>query len=463
MPGKILIIDGIATNRISLRVRLCAAYYDVVQASSGAEGVAALVSERPDIVLISPTLPDITACDLCRRFRADAGPGDLPIVVMDPDLNRDRRLAALDAGADDALDRHIEPRLLLARLRSLLRHGTSREDRNLHSSARASIGFAEPAPAFEQQPHVALVSEDAGRALTWMKRLQQQRPYRFTLHSPRALSLDFGQHGVPDAILIGGGLGEEPDFGAALLAALGSQPGFRRCRFLVVLPDSRPDPAVQMLDLGAHDLMTGPFDAEEAALRLDQQLRRKARSDELHETLQNGLRAALIDPLTGLHNRRHALPELARMVDEGGPLAVMLADLDHFKRLNDSYGHAAGDTVLAEVSRRLRHALRPGDLLARFGGEEFLIALPDVPARHARQTADRLCMAIGGLPVQIPGLLRPVPVTISIGLIQHDGSAGQSLPTQTRVSQLLERADLALYDAKAHGRNQVTFLERPAA
>lgn len=466
MPGKILIIDGIATNRISLRVRLCAAYYEVAQAASGAEALAALDTVRPDIVLISSTLPDMTACDLCARLRSCPDQGDLPVVILDTAPTRDRRLAALAAGADDALDRHAEPRLLLARLRSLLRTGTSREDRSLHSSARASAGFAEPVAGFAHQPHIALVSEDAGRNLTWMKRLEQQRPYRFTLHSPRALSLDFGQDGVPDVIMISGGAGDEPDFGAALLAALGAQPGFRRCKFLVALPDIRPEPAAQMLDLGAHDLMTGPFDAEEAALRLDQLLRRKARSDQLHETLQNGLRAALIDPLTGLYNRRYALPELSRLVEctarKGGNLAVMLADLDHFKRLNDTWGHAAGDTVLTEVSRRMRNALRPEDLLARFGGEEFLIALPNLSPHQASQTAQRLRQAVGDMPVALHGLSpQPAPVTISIGLAQ--GRTDLGTPTQSQANLLLSQADRALYGAKAQGRNQVATLDRPAA
>lgn len=464
MPGKILIIDGIATNRISLRSRLCAAYYEVVQAASGLQGLALLAQERPDIVLIAASLPDMSARALCTQLRADPEHGDLPVIVLGNSEERDRRMAALQAGADDAFDRSVDPRLLLARLRSLLRNGTSREDRSLHSSARASaaFGFAEPGPSFVHQPHIALVSEDAGRALTWMKRLQGLRPYHFSLHSPRALSLDFGQAGPPDAILIAGGIGDEPDFGAALLAALGSQPGFRRCKFLVVLPDLRTEPAVQMLDLGAHDLMTGPFDAEEAALRLDQLLRRKARSDQLHETLQNGLRAALIDPLTGLHNRRYALPELSRLVETSdqrqGDLAVMLADLDHFKRLNDSYGHAAGDAVLAEVSRRMRAALRHEDLLARFGGEEFLIAVPDICPRLARQAANRLRRAISDLPVPLPGGAGAVPVTISIGLAMGAGSNDPALsmqPAQTRAHSLLNRADQALYLAKADGRNQV--------
>lgn len=415
-----------------------------------------LTQSTPDLVIIAASLSDMDAGALCRQLRTLPDTRDLPIIVLHDSADRTQRLAAIQAGADDAFDRRIDPRLLLARLRSLLRNGTSREDQRLHSSARASAGFAEPNPAFMPQPHVALVSEDSGLALTWMKRLQALRSYRFSLHTPRALSLDFGQAGPPDAILIAGGSGDEPDFGAALLAALGAQPGFRRCKFIVALPDLRTEPAVQMLDLGAHDLMTGPFDAEEAALRLDQLLRRKARSDQLHETLHNGLRAALIDPLTGLHNRRYALPELGRLLQDDtetaqGQLAVMLADLDHFKRLNDTYGHAAGDQVLAEVSRRLRSALRPGDLLARFGGEEFLIAVPGQTPHHARQTADRLCHAISDLPIALPGGMGAVPVTISIGL-----AMGPIRPAATPgTAAILDRADQALYRAKADGRNQV--------
>lgn len=459
MPGKILIIDGIATNRIGLRARMCSAYYEVALAASGTEALALLPIERPDLVLIASTLPDMSACELCQVLRRDPQHWDLPIVILDTQPSRDRRLAALTAGADDAMHRAIDNRVLLARLRSLLRDGTSREDRRLHSSARASAGFAEQAPGFTHQPHIALVSEDGARALTWMKRLQNLRNYQFSVHSPRALSLDFGQTRPHDAIVIASGAGEEPDFGAALLAALGAQPGFRRCKFLVVLPNSRAEPATQMLDLGAHDLMTGPFDAEEAAIRLDQLLRRKAHSDQLHETLQNGLRAALIDPLTGLHNRRYALPELARLVEEAavsqGRLGVMLADLDHFKRLNDTYGHSAGDAVLAEVSRRMRAALHPDDLLARFGGEEFLIAVPNLHSGQARLTANRLCRAVNAQPVALPGNAGAVPVTISIGLALEEPSTLRGEHVQQRATGLLNRADEALYRAKADGRNQV--------
>lgn len=463
MPGKVLIIDGIATNRIGLRARLSAAYYEVSQAASGGEGLVLLASQRPDLVLISSTLPDMTACDLCKDLRANPEFSDLPVIVLDTCPDRARRLAALEAGADDALDRHAEPRLLLARLRSLLRGVTSREDRNLHTSARASAGFAEPAPLFAHQPHIALVGEDAGRNLNWRNRLQAQRPYRFTLHSPRALSLDFGGDGVPDVIIVSGGCGDEPDFGAALLAALGSQPGFRRCKFLVALPDARPEPAAQLLDLGAHDLMTGPFDAEEAALRIDQLLRRKARADHLHETLQNGLRAALIDPLTGLHNRRFALPELHRLVERAvhsrSGLAVMVADLDHFKRLNDTFGHGAGDKVLAEVSRRLRDALGPEDLLARFGGEEFLIALPGMSDQIAHETADRLCATVGSAPYLLPDGVSRTRITISIGMAMLTPGPTRVEGSQSLAAGLLAQADQALYIAKAAGRNQV----RPAA
>lgn len=470
MPGRILIIEGIATNRISLRVRLCAAFYDVVQAVTGAEGFELMESTQPDIVLIATTLPDMDAIKFCQQMRQNPKFADISLVALASTDNRDQRLSFLGAGADDVLVRSTDPRLLLARLRSLLRSGTSREDRLLHSQAIASTGFAEPVHSFLRQPHIAILSDDAATGLTWIKHLQKERPYQFTLHPPRSLTRDFVQSQFPDVIMIASSSEDEGDFGSALLATLGAQPGYRRCRFLICVSDSQIEPAAQMLDLGAHDVVRGPFDAHEISLRLDQLLRRKARADQMHEHLQDGLHAALIDPLTGLHNRRYAMPELGRLIESSiqnkSSLAVMLADLDHFKRINDRFGHVTGDTVLSEVARRLLGAIGPEDLLARIGGEEFLIAIPRLRPQEAQQTAQHLCRIVGDNPITITGPHRPIPVTVSIGLamaippdlcalLDHEGST----PAET----MLTRADQALYGAKNLGRNQVTTLDRPPA
>jgi two-component system cell cycle response regulator len=423
---------------------------------------------QPDIVLLASTLPDMSASQMCRQLRKHPKFGDIALVVLDCEEDRARRLDILAAGADDVMVRLPDSRLLLARLRSLLRSGTSRDDRMLHSQAVASTGFAEPTRRFARPSHIAVLSDDAASGLTWIKRLEKERPYRFSLHSPRNLPRDFGRGQVPDVILIASTAADEGDFGASLLATLGAQPGYRRCRFLIYVPDEAPEPAAQMLDLGAHDVMSGAFDPVEISLRLDQLLRRKARADQMHERLQDGLHAALVDPLTGLHNRRYAMPQLARLIDNAierkTSLAVMLADLDHFKRINDRFGHASGDTVLAEVARRLLGAVGSGDLVARIGGEEFLIAIPDLHLKEAQLAAQHLCRIVSDTPMTIPASRHPIPVTVSIGLAmafppglqpQKDQEIGES------AESLLTRADQALYGAKNLGRNQVTTLDRP--
>ncbi|MFU8883513.1 MAG: GGDEF domain-containing protein, partial [Rhodobacterales bacterium] len=186
-----------------------------------------------------------------------------------------------------------------------------------------------------------------------------------------------------------------------------------------------------------------------------------------------GLRAAVTDPLTGLYNRRYALPHLTRMTEQasrsGRRFAVMLADLDHFKAINDRFGHAAGDAVLVEVAHRLRSNLRAVDLVARIGGEEFLIALPDTDRTEARVAARRLCRIIAQDPFILPGKGQSTSMTVSIGVTMgHSGQPPERVIdpdcdiAADPVQQLLLQADKALYGAKACGRNQVT-LSKPAA
>jgi diguanylate cyclase (GGDEF)-like protein len=155
------------------------------------------------------------------------------------------------------------------------------------------------------------------------------------------------------------------------------------------------------------------------------------------------------DGLTGIYNRRHLL-ELAershgRAVRGATQLAAIMVDIDHFKRINDTYGHAVGDTVIAEVARRLRTSLRPGDLLGRYGGEEFLLLVHTSPA-SAHDVADRVLATISGTPV--PAGARELRVTASVGV-------AHLLPTDRDLGALLDRADRALYQAKDQGRDRV--------
>jgi two-component system cell cycle response regulator len=235
----------------------------------------------------------------------------------------------------------------------------------------------------------------------------------------------------------------------------------------LILSDSETELSAYALDMGASDLVTQRVSNDEIALRLSLLLQRKNKADQLRARVRNGLEAAVSDPLTGLHNRRYAMPHLRRMLEHSTqtrkPVAVMIADMDHFKRINDTYGHAAGDAVLVQTAERLRENLRAVDLVARIGGEEFLIVLPNVSLKNACKAAERLCAHIHDTPFNLPNSNQSLMASISIGLsvfepIDLRGNQ-QAMPEP---QALLDQADVALYQAKSKGRNRVR-LSKPAA
>jgi diguanylate cyclase (GGDEF)-like protein len=213
---------------------------------------------------------------------------------------------------------------------------------------------------------------------------------------------------------------------------------------------SETSDVVEGLSAGADDYVRKPFDSNELRVRL----RAGRRIIELQSVLLDAQRIledrASHDPLTGLENRTQALEaldrELVRSKREGGVVTVLMADLDHFKDVNDGFGHMAGDAVLRESGRRMRATLRPYDIIGRYGGEEFVVVLPGCDAASVRGLADRVRASIGDEPVDTSeGVVR---VTISIG------TATSAIVGTTR-DELIRAADAALYRAKADGRDRV--------
>lgn len=502
MPGRILIVDDISTNRILLGARLAAAFYDVVQAGTAAEALSMLARHSPDLVLLSARLGDSDALALCRAITGktatpdshpDSQPDDQPD-SLDPDSapaegrtgppvmllanqsDSGLRLAALRAGAEDVIAFPADDLLLQARLRCLMRVGDAAQESQLRDATSRTLGFAETASTFVTAPRICILSDMPCNSLPWQQHLEKSRTGRISAHASRTFLRDVSPGDKPDLCLI---VINEPSAlpGLRLLSELRAHPETRHAAVLVILPEHDPQRAADALDLGAGDIMTGHVDPAELTLRIDLHIRRKRLADQLRSTLHNGLRAAVTDPLTGLYNRRYALPHLARLAAQSGRsgrrFAVMLADLDHFKAINDRYGHAAGDAVLVEVAQRLRANLRAVDLVARIGGEEFLIALPDTTRTEARIAARRLCRIIAQDPFVLPDGGTPVPVTVSIGVTMGQQPLCGTLaidpakdpakdPACEAVKHLLQQADEALYGAKACGRNQVT-LSKPAA
>jgi len=215
---------------------------------------------------------------------------------------------------------------------------------------------------------------------------------------------------------------------------------------------------VEGMDAGADDYVTKPFQAHELRVRLRAGRRIVDLQRELLAAREAIREQATHDGLTCLFNRCAVLDslrkELARASREGQPLSLLMVDLDWFKRINDTYGHQAGDAVLREAAMRMQASIRSYDSLGRYGGEEFLIVLPGCDRESALAQAERVREAFAGTPFST-GTAR-IPVTCSIG------AATCASPTGEEADSLLHEADLALYSAKDAGRNQVAGSPRLA-
>lgn len=475
MPGKILIIDDIATNRIVLKVKLSSAFYTVKQAQSGKDGLEMIEQYKPDLILISASLNDMEATDFCQILRNKPEFSTIPIVSIASECDAETRLLALAAGIDDILAKPLDDMLLLARLRSLLRSRDTTEEMRLRDVTNRALGvstgfgtdvnagFAEDQNTYTAPANIILVGSDRATVFRWKSTLGAQTSHSLAGVGLKGAMRKMPRNSVPDVYVV---LLDKDDaeLGLRLMAEIRAQSQSRYAAVIAVLKTNDRRLAADALDLGANDLMPIEYGPKELSLRINAQLKRKRLSDKLRSNLRDGLRAAVIDPLTGLYNRRYAMPHLARMSANaektGRKYTVMLADLDHFKKVNDTYGHAVGDTVLVAVANKLRENLRDIDMIARIGGEEFLIAMPETDRQEARVAAHRLCQIIQDMAVQIPDHKTPINVTISIGVaVNTIGPATKVL----NVSALLDQADKALYGAKTEGRNQISLSARPAA
>jgi two-component system cell cycle response regulator len=222
---------------------------------------------------------------------------------------------------------------------------------------------------------------------------------------------------------------------------------------IIVLVQPGDEPRLlRALDMGVNDYIMRPVDRNELMARVRTQVKRKRYSDHLRSRLEESIEAAMIDSLTGLHNRRYMESHLRTLVADAirtnRPLSVLMADIDHFKSVNDTYGHDVGDFVLKEFSTRFRRNTRGIDLACRFGGEEFMVIMPDTNMQRAYQVGERLRVAIASDPFQI----RPdlgIHITASVGIATLESA-------EDTPESVFRRADTALFAAKRRGRNRVS-------
>lgn len=457
MPGRILVIDPVNTNRMVLKTRLMSEYYEVDLCADAGAGWAAILREPPDAVLVNCKLPDANGYGFCAKVKSHPETGHIPVILIASDSGEVSWSKAYSSFADDIHQLPLDFPLLVPRLQSLLRAKASLDELRLRHQTSEDLGLAEPKTFLGavslRQVSVTIVGGDTGCRRAMANALRTVLGARITdLDHDWAGALDCTQ----DTVVVLGGA-QDGSEALRLIARLRSN---RKSRFVSVLFAGQQDAAAlaeRALSLGANDAFCGQIDDYALAARVRAVNNHAMLANMLRESMSNSLRLAMVDPLTGLYNRRYAEQYLskaiARAADTGRDLYVMMLDLDKFKLLNDRHGHAAGDAVLKSVAERLQGNLRGLDLVARVGGEEFLVVIADISKERALDIAQRIRSVIGESGFDIGDT--QVSVTISIGIARAD-------PRKCNEAGLLAAADRALYNSKDQGRDKVTFAAEAA-
>ena len=449
MVARILVVDDIEANVRLLEAKLSAEYYQVLTAYDGPTALALAAAERPDIILLDVMMPGMDGFEVCRRLKDDPLTRHIPVVMVTALDGRNDRVAGLEAGADEFLTKPIDDLMLFSRVRSLTRLKTIMDElRQREDSGRRLGVIAGAAERLGGGGGRVLVVDDNERQAQRMaaELAVDHRPVVETDPDKAHLAA----RGPVDLMIVNAN--SKAFDGLRFAAMLRSDEATRNVPILAVIdPDDRAK-MVKALEIGVNDLLARPIDPQELSARVRTQIKRKRYTDFLRSNLDYSLELAVTDQLTGLHNRRYMAGQLdalvARATQGGEPVAALLIDIDHLKQINDNYGHDAGDEVLREFALRIASNVRAIDLPCRYGGEEFVVIMPDTPIEGAEVVAERIRRHVSGTPFRVTGGKESLTVTISIGVAATLGEGD----TQ---EALLKRADQGVYEAKAAGRNKV--------
>jgi two-component system cell cycle response regulator len=451
MTARVLVVDDVPANVKLLEARLSAEYFDVITAMSGLEALAACDRAECDIVLLDVMMPDMDGFEVCRRLKSNPSTHHIPVVMVTALDQPSDRVKGLEAGADDFLTKPVSDVALIARVRSLSRLKLMTDELRMRALTSRDIGIESPereAVAEAGRAGKILIVDDRASSSEQIAAMlaAEQRP---EIEADPNVALFRAAEGNYDLLIIS--LGLENFDGLRLCSQVRSLDRTRNVPILAVADADNNARLVRGLEIGVNDYLTRPIDKNELAARVRTQIRRKRYTERLRDNVQLSIEMAITDALTGLYNRRYMESHVGALVDQaasrGKPLTVLVLDIDYFKSINDTYGHDAGDDVLREFAIRIRKSIRGIDLACRYGGEEFVVVMPETDMAVATLVAERLRRRIASEPFPIQQGAHAIEVTISVGIA--------ALGPQDSAATMLKRADQALYRAKRDGRNRV--------
>lgn len=453
MTARVLIVDDIPTNVRLLEARLTAEYFDVLTASSGREALALCAEHDIDVILLDVMMPEMDGFEVARALKADPKTHHIPILMITALDQPSDRVRGLEAGGDDFLTKPVDDVQLMARVKSLVRLKVLTDELRARARTGQEIAVEDAIRAMDaittEGGRVLLIDSDERHGARIAGYLASSH-YVDVLTDPADAVARISE-GNFELTLISMALGDfDPLRVASQVRTLEKS---RSLPIILIAEDADRPRVVRGLDLGVNDFIMRPVDRNELAARVRTQIRRQRYAAELRESVNNTLALAVTDELTGLYNRRYFDRHLALLLnkarDNNRDMALMLIDLDFFKAVNDTHGHDCGDAVLQEFSERLKRNIRGVDLACRYGGEEFVVLMPDTDFKQAQGVAERVRQAISDRGFEISPSHR-LSITVSMGVALNERE------TDTPET-LLKRADIALYRAKREGRNRIVF------
>jgi len=448
MSARVLVVDDIKANVKLLEAKLKAEYYDVITAYNGEDALKIIAEEHPDIILLDVMMPGMDGFEVCRTIRKNPEIAHIPVVLVTALDQPEDRVEGLKAGADDFLTKPVNDVALCARVKSLVRLKMMTDELLLRQTTGEQMGL--------MNKDDGLPKEVTGRILVVEDRRVAAQQVAQTLSGANEVVVESSDQEAlikarsDEFDLIIASLDLQESDGLRLCSQLRTVESTRSTPILAISDEGEMKRLFRALDLGVNDYVTRPLDHNELTARVQTLLKRKLYQDKLRENLQLSLEMAITDQLTSLYNRRYMENHLGSLVrrakSQEKPLSILMMDIDHFKAVNDTYGHAVGDEVLIEFSSRLQRNVRGLDLACRYGGEEFVVVMPETDGAFAYMVAERLRQDVSEVTFETES--GPLDITLSIGIASLESSEESG-------EDILKRADVALYKAKGEGRNRV--------
>ncbi|MGI9382393.1 MAG: PleD family two-component system response regulator [Methyloligellaceae bacterium] len=452
MTARVLVVDDIQANVKLLEARLTAEYFEVLTARNGPDALELCASEGADVVLLDVMMPGMDGFEVCRRLKGDPKCQHIPVIMVTALDQPSDKVQGLEAGADDFLTKPVDDVALITRVKNLARLKTLTDEMLMRASTSEQMGLPGgpdgSAPLSGLGGRVLLVEDHERSARRILDNLSSEQTIEVQ-GDPQAAML-----GLPDGNydLLVVSLNLQTADGLRLCSQVRSIDRTRHLPILILVEPGDDARLLRGLDMGVNDYLMRPIDKNEMLARVRTQIKRKRYADLLKSRIEESVELAITDGLTGLHNRRYMESHLQTLVEEaaqrGKPLSLMIADIDFFKSVNDTFGHDVGDVVLKEFAARVRQYTRGIDLACRYGGEEFVVVMPDTDLAKAYVVAERMRQCVAGQPFEIDGQNKMLEITASVGVacLEHPDDTPETV---------LKRADQALYCAKKDGRNRV--------